>query len=231
MGVPDEFCYKEILRSDFNTNQACDPPRRSHCDGGYVKEGKIWKIQFCVRPERNTYKTILPFAAHPFIYYIKKPVDITVLHSVATFTWHIRSSHNTPYLTVLFTGHNHGSWVDIILQPSSKKRKDVQSLVIDKPENTDVNDIFSLKIVSKQQPNLLWMSTDHLEQDISLEVKLQTYFDEDNEWLIQHMEWGGNITLSPLEPTFCLSIPGSPYGGSIRKSGLYLVSLKTLSSK
>ncbi len=152
-----------------------------------------------------------------------------------------------PYLSVMYYGNNHGSWVEFIAklefsgkddcvvhfgEKKSTEQKLYQAITFQYQNMTDASVSDGIKFAASD--NMLWLEGENLNANIfvTFETRLQHMMDgytfpddetKDTYHFLQATEWRGFFNLSTYETHFCLSLPGKPLSASmtLQTNGIY----------
>ncbi len=130
----------------------------------------------------------------------------------------------TPYLTAVFAGNDHGSWVDILLQIASTDADTNRSTQFQQPylsETLQLQQFQILKRIERKLDNFVWFHLDlnNPHDTLSLVLWLETVLPDARFFEINQIEWGEEVALSEAKTSLCVSLAGLVSGGRVKLPG------------
>lgn len=208
-GIPSQFQYKELHRSNAMIKEEQNPGKELSCTK-YGIDNFFFdtNVHYCLN--RGLNDMILERNISKF----------QSLNNISTFKLFVSFStptdSATPYFSVQMVGNNHGSRVDVVVELRDPKVTSDELSVFDRfIYETVLFNTFSfpnmhqLRKISEFTESLLWTQRELKQKEkLNFTLGLESRFTNVAEFQISGLEWKEAIQLSTHNPAHCVSVSG-----------------------
>ncbi len=152
-----------------------------------------------------------------------------LLNNISTFSLQVNlftpTHDGTPYLTAVFVGNNHGSWLDIVADIISGGTDTSDSFLFSRmylSETLDIVNYSTFRQIQRKKGNFLWFQAelDNFFDQVEFVLWLESVLPNTGFYEINVLEWEKEVVLSGMDCSYCVSIPGLVSGGSLNFTGI-----------
>ncbi len=235
-GTPDTFCHQETCRSNATTPWTCKP-KKDTCQrlNSYVQRAKkinvLIDMHYCANSDffglEYDLSGVFPVGIYPTHFSILPNISLMRFHS----SFRAEALTYIPQIFVTFTGNNHGSWVELVVESARELKIKNQFLGVHQnyiqefiPVGVSLPPIYSLKKQFSVLGYVLWFHSRCDDQNLRLNLSLETFskFGRQSS-AISLIKWQGIVKFDNDRPNFCISTPEKFLKGniSIFSSGMF----------